>query len=93
MESKLQPMVKGLLMDDASILRRHGIEPDPVIEFYNNGVDRALLRRNLRRTPEERFRRAEALQKLAAELRQEGRLASHGELNALLDERQRAGRI
>lgn len=30
------------------------LEPDPVIEFYKQHVDRSLLRENLRKTPEER---------------------------------------
>jgi len=42
-------------LDDASILRRFGIEPDPVIEAYKVHVDRTLLRQNLARTPEERW--------------------------------------
>ena len=42
-------------LDDASILRRFGIEPYPVIEAYKVHVDRTLLRQNLARTPEERW--------------------------------------
>lgn len=79
-------------MDDASILRRYGIEPDPVIELYKRRVDRGLLRRQLRLSIEERFQRAEALQTLAAELRHDGREVSHEQLQALLDERERSGR-
>ncbi len=79
-------------MDDASILRRYGIEPDPVIEFYKKKVDRTLLRRNLRLTPEERFERATALQDLAAELGPDRGELSYGELEALLEERERSGR-
>jgi hypothetical protein len=62
-------------MDDASILRRYGIEPDPVIEAYKKDVDRTLLRENLRRSPEERMDNLMALQELAAELRRAGREA------------------
>jgi 3-hydroxyisobutyrate dehydrogenase-like beta-hydroxyacid dehydrogenase len=61
--------------DDASILRRHGIEPDPVIEAYKKDVDRTLLRENLRRTLEERFDNAMELQRFADELRRAGRTA------------------
>lgn len=43
-----------------AILRAHGIEPDPVIEFYKKDVDRSLLRENLKLTPDERLRRLEA---------------------------------
>ena len=62
-------------MDDASILRRYGIEPDPVIEAYKKDVDRTLLRENLRRTLEERFENMMKLQALAEEMRRAGREA------------------
>ena len=45
---------------------------DPVIELYKQGVDRTLLRENLRRTPEERLRALLALQRFAAEVREAG---------------------
>jgi hypothetical protein len=59
-------------MDDASILRRFGIEPDPVIETYKKDVDRTLLIENLRRTPEERCRNFLRMYHLAEELRKAG---------------------
>ena len=62
--------------DDATILRRYGIEPDPVIEAYKKDVDRTLLRENLRRTVEERFENMMRLQEFAAELRRAGREAA-----------------
>ncbi|GAC1430201.1 MAG: hypothetical protein NVSMB68_02490 [Thermoanaerobaculia bacterium] len=43
---------------------------DPVIEVFKRDVDRTLIRENLRRTPEERLRGLEALQRLAEEARQ-----------------------
>lgn len=58
--------------DDASILRRFGLEPDPVIEAYKVDVDRSLLRQNLMRTPEERWRNLAAAQRLADEMRRAG---------------------
>ncbi len=58
--------------DDATILRRYGIEPDPVIEAYKKDVDRTLLRQNLRRSPEERLDNLAALQAFAAEVRRAG---------------------
>jgi hypothetical protein len=61
--------------DDATILRRHGIEPDPVVEAYKKDVDRTLLRENLRRTPEERLDNLAALQAFAAEVRRAGQEA------------------
>jgi hypothetical protein len=50
---------------DATLLRM--TEParawiDPVIEVYKTGVDKTLLVEQLRRGPEERMRRIEALQ-------------------------------
>jgi hypothetical protein len=47
-------------------------EPDPVTEFYKAGVDRTLLRENLRRSPEERLRALQSLQEFATELRRAG---------------------
>jgi hypothetical protein len=45
---------------------------DPVTELYKEGVDRTLLRENLRRSPEERLRALQALQAFAAEVRRAG---------------------
>jgi hypothetical protein len=58
--------------DDASILRRFGFEPDPVIEAYKAHVDRSLIRQNLMRTPRERWANVAAAQRLADELRRAG---------------------
>ena len=44
-------------------------EPDPVIEAYKKGIDRSLLRENLRRSVAERLAGLVALQRLAAEAR------------------------
>jgi hypothetical protein len=59
-------------MSDAG--SRHGLS-DPVIEAYKDGIDRTLIRENLRRTPEERFLQLMALQEFAEELREAGRHA------------------
>jgi hypothetical protein len=48
---------------------------DPVIEAYMEGIDRTLIRENLRRTPEERFLQLMELQTFADELRDAGRRA------------------
>jgi hypothetical protein len=64
--------------DDETILRRFGIEPDPVIEAYKKDVDRTLLRANLRRSPEERWRNILAAYRLAEELRRAGAAARGG---------------
>jgi hypothetical protein len=64
--------------DDASILRRFGFEPDPVIEAYKAHVDRTLLRQNLMRTPRERWANLEAAQRLADEFRRAGAQARDG---------------
>ena len=58
--------------DDATILRRYGIEPDPVIEAYKKDVDRTLLRENLRRTPEQRWENLLRMYRLAEEFRRAG---------------------
>jgi hypothetical protein len=46
---------------------------DPVIEAYKAGIDRTLIRENLKRTPEERIRKLQVLQRFAEELREGGR--------------------
>lgn len=62
-------------LDDASVLRRFGLEPDPVIEAYKKDVDRTLLRANLRRTADERWRNFLAAYHLAEEVRRAGAAA------------------
>jgi hypothetical protein len=64
-------------LDEASILRRFGIEPDPVIEAYKVHVDRTLLRQNLKRTPEERWKTIAEATRVADEVRRAG-AAAHG---------------
>jgi hypothetical protein len=46
---------------------------DAVIDAYKQGVDRTLLRENLRKTPEERVRSLIALQQFAQEARAAGK--------------------
>lgn len=48
------------------------LPPDPVIEVYKKGIDRSLIRENLKRTPEERIRNLMELQRFADELRKAG---------------------
>ncbi|MFI5290781.1 MAG: hypothetical protein ACHQ17_14065 [Polyangia bacterium] len=48
---------------------------DPVIEAYKPGVDRTLIRANLKRTVEERFEQLMDMQRFAAEMRRAGRAA------------------
>jgi hypothetical protein len=50
-------------------------DPDPVIEAYKTGVDRSLIRENLRRSIEERLEALAALQEFAEELHRAGRRA------------------
>ena len=45
---------------------------DPVIEVYKTHVDRTLLRRNLKKSIEERLANLIALQRLAQEARRAG---------------------
>lgn len=42
---------------------------DPVIEAYKKGVDRSLLRENLRLTPDERLRKLAAFMRSLQEVR------------------------
>lgn len=71
-------MIDGFMVDpndtyaSAAVLRKHGLEPDPVIEAYKAHVDRTLLRENLKRTPEERWRRFTQALQLAEEVRRAG---------------------
>ena len=71
-------MSAGAQEDDATILRRFGIEPDPVIEAYKKDVDRTLLRENLRRSPEERWRNILTAYRLSEEVRRAGAAARRG---------------
>jgi hypothetical protein len=48
---------------------------DPVVEVYKQGVDRTLLRQNLRLTFKERLNKFGARLEFAAELRRAGRAA------------------
>jgi hypothetical protein len=50
--------------------RRSGM--DSVIELYKDGIDRTLLRENLKLSPEERLRKLGAFVRLADELRRAG---------------------
>ena len=56
-------------------IKEESLESDPVIEAYKKGVDRTLIRENLKRTPEERVLRLMELQRFAEELRAAGRRA------------------
>ena len=49
------------------------MESDPVIEAYKRDIDRTLIRKNLRLTPDERIRQLIALARLADELRNAGK--------------------
>ncbi|MGQ9487784.1 MAG: hypothetical protein ACUVTY_07240 [Armatimonadota bacterium] len=49
------------------------LEPDPVVEAYKQGIDRSLLRANLRLSPAERLRRLEELLQFAQQLREAGK--------------------
>lgn len=46
-----------------------GLDPDPVIEAYKMGIDRTLLREDLRRPVEERVRNLARLQRFVTERR------------------------
>lgn len=62
-----------------SILKMAGKKwEDPVIAAYKRDVDRTLLKKNLRLTPEERILAVMELQRLAEEVRRAGREARRG---------------
>jgi len=46
---------------------------DPVIDAYKPGIDRTLIRENLKRSPDERLRALQQLQAFAEELRRAGK--------------------
>ena len=48
---------------------------DPLVEAYKGGIDRTLIRENLKLSVEDRFRKAMALARFADELRRAGREA------------------
>jgi hypothetical protein len=45
---------------------------DAVIDEYKRSIDRTLLQENLRKTPDERVRQLQALQRFAKELHRAG---------------------
>ena len=49
---------------------------DEVIEAYKRSLDLTLLRENLRKTPDERVRQLQELQRFAKELRRAGTTAT-----------------
>ncbi|MEE8367719.1 MAG: hypothetical protein V3S30_05335 [Thermoanaerobaculia bacterium] len=56
-------------------MARLEFEPDPVIEAFKQGIDRTLLRENLKKSPHDRLVNLVALQRFAEELRRAGRKA------------------
>ena len=52
--------------------------PDPVIDAYKPGIDRTLIRENLKRSPQERLQALQQLQAFAEELRRAGKALDHG---------------
>jgi hypothetical protein len=65
-----------LMNNDAMTQEDLQFSPDPVIEAYKKGVDRTLIRENLRLSVEQRFEKLMRLQEFAEELRRAGRTAS-----------------
>jgi hypothetical protein len=49
------------------------LAPNPVIDAYKAGIDRSLLRENLKLTPEERIRKLAAFVRFTGALQQAGR--------------------
>ena len=54
------------------------LEPDPLIDAYKAGIDRTLIRENLKLSHEERILRLMKLQEFAAELRRAGSRLRNG---------------
>jgi len=54
-------------------------DKDPVVEAYKKGIDRTLIRENLKLSVEERFRKAQELARFADEMRRAGRHARQPE--------------
>ena len=65
--------------NSADVLRKYGLEPDPVIEYYKQGVDRTRLRENLRRTVAERMELLMEMQRLHEEARRAGEKLRDGD--------------
>jgi len=65
---------RSIVNSDASKLAVHPEWPlrSPLIALYKRGVDRTLIRENLRRTPEERLKALNAMQRFAEEVRRAG---------------------
>jgi hypothetical protein len=59
--------------------------PDPVVDAYKPGIDRTLIRENLKRTPEERIRALQQLQAFAEELRRAGKAGRPKDLEAVAE--------
>ena len=54
---------------------RERVSNDPMVEAYKKGIDRTLIRENLKLSVEDRFRKAMALATFADEMRRAGREA------------------
>ena len=56
-------------MKRSSRAKPQTLQPDPVIQAYKQGIDRTLIRENLRRSLDERVMNLQALLELAEEAR------------------------
>jgi len=61
-----------------SVARRFRVSDNPqirssLVERYKRDVDRTLIRENLRRSPEQRLRTLQQMQRFASEVRRAGR--------------------
>ncbi len=52
--------------------------PDPVIDAYKPGIDRTLIRENLKKTPDERLRALQQMQAFVEEVRRAGKALHKG---------------
>lgn len=56
-------------------LQSISLEPSPVIEAYKNGVDRTLIRENLKLTPDARLKKMISVLEFLEEVRRSGPVA------------------
>lgn len=64
--------------DNVNIWMKTKIYRDPVVEAYMPGVDRTLLRENLKLTPAQRLEKLVSFSSFAATLRRAGQRALRG---------------
>ncbi len=75
LRNPLDATLPSMVGNENREVARLEFEPDPVIEAFKQGIDRTLLRENLKKSPHDRLVNLVALQRFAEELRRAGRKA------------------